>query len=279
MTSELEADLLSASQPLRIPGSGAERVITSVSVDQLSAKHCISRAELEAQAIELGVAPLHYLRNMGEFGAAGQLRLLRSGVALVGRGPVLKRALEQIAKRGVGRLLILIPSGAAGPGQAFATESLLLERAVRDACLSSSCESRPVRLRGDNPAEPVRGMHAVGACLTSSMDEQLLQFACRIARIPLVLAGVEGSRGQATTITPGDPGTALVYRPDHPHLPSERESAAIDARAALMAGTWMADQILNLLLDREPLLRGRLLYADLERQDMGEYPLDRQGGS
>jgi len=259
-----EADLLAASQGLEVPGMGEQRVLSPVAVERLAAAAGLPLWKVDALALQVGVTPLRYLRNRSQLGVEGQIRLLEAEVALVGAGPVILRALDLLAAQGVGRFRVLQPAGSAKEGPA---------KAVRNRNASCEVESRPFDVAAGNPAAALRGADAVGACLEDSGSEQLLQFACRMARLPVVLVGVAGSCGQATTVLPGDPGTALVYRPSHAHLDARRAGEAVDRRAALMVGTWLSEQLVRLLTGEGELLRGRLLYADMRASVMTEYPL------
>lgn len=220
-------------------------------------------------ALEADVTPLHYLRNLAQLGVEGQIRLLRSSVCVAGHAAVLERAVEILATNGVGRITLLAPPSPGSNGEASAR----LAGVARNRNGSCDVETRPLALKTGNPATAVAGADAVGACLEESMEEQLLQFACRVGKIPAVLAGVEGSRGQATTVLPGDPGVALVYRPSHPHLEPSRTGAEAEVKASLMVGTWLAEQLTRLVVGEGELLRGRLLYADLNTGELSEYPL------
>jgi molybdopterin/thiamine biosynthesis adenylyltransferase len=262
-----EPDILAASQPLRVPGTGEVRVLTADGVERLAAESGLPRRLVEAAALEAGVSPLHYLRNLAEIQAGGQARLLRATVALAGSGPVPERAVELLARKGVGRCLLLLPPDS----PPLAGERL--QEIARNRNASCEIEARTLNLREGNPAALLAGVAAAGACLEDSADEQLLQFACRVARVPLVLTGAAGHRGQATTVRPGDAGCALIYRPAHPHLEPRRRGVAIERRAGLMVGTWLAEQMLALLLDSGEILADRLLYADMEAGEMAEYPL------
>src|SRR5687768_12291595 len=104
MTTSAEADILTAAQPLRVPGQGERRVLSPMAVEQLSESLALPRWEVEAQALDLDVIPLRYLRNLARFSIEGQARLLRSTVAVVGSGPVLERTAEMLAVNGIGRL-------------------------------------------------------------------------------------------------------------------------------------------------------------------------------
>jgi molybdopterin/thiamine biosynthesis adenylyltransferase len=272
MTPQLEADLLAASQPLRLPGGGERRVLSPVAVDRLSQALSLPRWRVEALALDLEIAPLHYLRNLERFGAPGQLQLLRSAVAFIGYGPAIERALELVGLDGIGTVSILIPAVAPDDPDAL-SRAEHLAGILKNRNASCTVKMGVIGLKAGNPAASIQGADVVAACLSSSMDEQLLQFACRVSKIPLVLGAVQETRGQATTVFPGEAGTALVYKPSHPHLDSERAGCTIDAKAALMVGSWLSQQTTNILLDSGDTLRGRLLYADLNTAEISEYTL------
>lgn len=273
MNPAIEAQILAASQPLHVPGTGERRVLSPVAVERLAAGLGYPRWELEAAALELDVVPLHYLRNLSGCGADGQVRLLRSSAALLGTGPAIERALELLALAGVGRLRVLVPVAAEADSAPGAETAERLARAARNRNGSSEVTSATLALKGGNPVAAFGSLDVVAACLADSAEEQLLQFTCRMARLPLVLGGVQEGRGQATTILPGDAGVALVYKPRHPHLDPSRAGAPVAPKAALMVGAWLAEQVTRLLLGRGDLLRGGLLYADLHTGEMQEYPL------
>ncbi|MCC2670359.1 MAG: thiazole biosynthesis protein ThiF [Armatimonadetes bacterium] len=273
MDLQLEAAILTASQSRHIPGFGERRVLAPAAVKRLADAAERPAWDVEATALESEVVPLHYLRNLAELSMPGQIRLLRSCVALVGSGRPLERAVELLALQGVGRISLIVPALTEEEEPVALYEATRLARQVTNRNASCEVTTRSLRFRGGNPAEAVRGAQVVAACLPDAASEQLLQFACRMCRAPVILAGVEGNRGQAITVFPGDPGVALVYKPSHPHLSPDRTGAHVEARAALVAGTWLAGQSTAVLLESSDVLRGRLLYADLETGELAEYPL------
>jgi molybdopterin-synthase adenylyltransferase len=268
MKEGLEAEILAASQPLRLPGGAERRVLSPFAVERLALDAEVAPAEVEALALESGITPLHYLRNLATYGAGGQVSLLRSTVAVVGHSGAVQQTLELLAGSGVGRILLCTPSG-----YDLTVPPETLAQAARNQNSSCRVELRRIALQEGNPAAVLQGAGAVAGCLDRSNDEQLLQFACRMLRIPLVLAAASGRQGQGTTILPGDPGVALVYKPAHPHLDPDRIGYPADTRAALMVGTWLAEQLTRLVTGEGELLRGKLLFADLDRGEMEEYPL------
>jgi molybdopterin/thiamine biosynthesis adenylyltransferase len=251
-----------AAEPLRVPGSPEWQVLSPVSVGEIARAHGQPRWAVEAAALEAEIVPLHTMRNLARFTREGQIRLLRSVVAVVGDGPPLIVAMQRLGQAGVGRLRHLAPAADAVAEDAVA-------RAVAGANASVEVTRVPLDLRRGDPAALLEGAAAAVACLEDSMDETLLAAACRRPRLPLVCAAVGDTDGQVTVIFPGDRTLARIYRPEHPHLPPSRPgSTGTGGQSARMVGTWMADQVLSALLDHPDLLRHQLLYADLQTGQM-----------
>lgn len=270
-TASHEADILAASQPLRLPGLGERRVLTPDAASRLAAELALARREIEATALALEIIPLAYLKNLHPFGRQGQIRLLRSSVVLVGDSPCLARAMDLLAGNGVCAQHLLIPTGAE-PVDCDAVAKRL-GAAARSRNASCEITAATLDLKGGRPMNALGSPNVVASCLEDSMEEQLLQFACRMVRAPLVLSGAQEWQGQLTTVRPGDPGVALVYRPGHPHLEPQRRGVAVESKTALMVGSWISEQVTRLILDEGELMVGRLLFADMYAGDMGEYPL------
>jgi molybdopterin/thiamine biosynthesis adenylyltransferase len=266
-----EADILAASQPLIVPGVGQRRVLTPDAVARVAAESRLPRREIEATALSLDVVPHAYLKNLHQFGRHGQMRLLRSSVVLVGDSPCLARAMELLARAGVCAQHVLVPAKA----EPIDAEAVAKRLGAAARSRNASCEitGATLDLKAGRPMNTLGSPNVVASCLEDSMEEQLLQFACRMVRAPLVLAGAQEWQGQLTTIRPGDPGVALVYRPEHPHLEPRRHRVEVESKTALMVGAWIAEQVTRLILDEGELLVGRLLFADMYAGDMGEYPL------
>jgi hypothetical protein len=262
----LEAEILAASQPLRVPGQGERRVLSPIAVERLSEGSGVARREVEAVALDAGIVPLHYLRNLARREPADQARLLRSTVAVYGDPVVIERLAELLGLQGVGKLLFC-ESGSWKPEAGTRIASRLKNRNA-----NSELEGRTLNLRAA-PGAALEGAEVVAACLASSAEEQLLQFACRMLKVPVVMAGVQEHRGQATTIFPGDAGVALVYKPRHQHLEPERPPVDPESKMALVVATWMAEQIVAVLIGEGELLKDRLHYADLETGEAAAYPL------
>lgn len=257
----LEA-LRAAGERLRGPGGKEWRVISPVRVEEIAREHGQPRWAVEAAALEEEIVPLHAMRNLGRFGCAGQIRLLRAVAAVVGDGPPLIVCMRRLAAAGVGRLRHL-------PADADPAAEAGVASAVAGSNASTEVTRTPLDLRRGDPTALLQGADVVVACLEEAMEETLLDAACRRRQLPFVCAGVGDTDAQVTVIFPGDRTLARVYRPEHPCLPRSRPgSTGVGGQAALMAGTWMADQAVAALLDTPDLLRHQLFYANLQTGQM-----------
>jgi molybdopterin/thiamine biosynthesis adenylyltransferase len=238
-------------------------VISPVTIGEIARTHERSRREVEIAALEAGVVPLHSMRNIARFAVSGQLDLLRTDVAVIGAGPAVETCLARLAAYGVGGVRLLAPEGAPPP------DPEAVHRAVANVNAAVQTETGAIDLRRGDPTAVLRGVDLIVACLDDAMDETLLQSACRRLELPLICAGIHENAGQATAILPGDIGMARVYRPDHPHLERSRPGASlVGGQAALVVGSWMADQVVAVRLGTEEALRNRLLFADLATGQM-----------
>ncbi|HET89732.1 MAG TPA: HesA/MoeB/ThiF family protein, partial [Chloroflexi bacterium] len=83
------------------------RIIRRQRVHDLARQYDASIREVELAALEEGVVPWRYVRNVGTMGVAGQSTLLHSTVAVVGLGGLGGYVVEALARAGVGRLMLI----------------------------------------------------------------------------------------------------------------------------------------------------------------------------
>jgi ThiF family len=271
---DLRDAVLAAAEVRSMPGGVVWRILMPDAVGRIAADQEVDRRSVELAALDDEIVPVHYIRNIARFAIRGQMTLLKSGVALVAAGPAARKCLEALSVSGVGELRIFAPNGnPAGEEQKHAGELAALARNLNASVTVSGAVLDP---RRGNPVEALRGVSLVACCLENAMDEMLLQAACRRLAVPLVCAGVDGSSVQATTVLPGDPGVALIYRPEHIHLEKERPGALFgEGKAPTIAGAWMAEQAIAVLLEDGEILRGQLRYANLYEGELETYPLGR----
>lgn len=268
MTGELHDAVRSAAQTRPVPGGVPWRILMPDDVGEIAARLEVERRAVELAALDAEIVPVHYMRNIARFAIRGQMTLLESGIALMAAGAAARKCLEILSVSGVGELRLFPP-----PEMGEETAAELAELA-RNLNASVNVTPSQVDLRRDDPADAFRGLDLVACCVESAADEGLLQAVCRRLEVPLVCVGVQESRAQATVILPGDPGVGLIYKPVHPHIDRERPGATFGGgKAPVVAGAWLAEQSLAVLLGHPEALRGRLLFADLYEGEMETYPL------
>jgi molybdopterin/thiamine biosynthesis adenylyltransferase len=254
---------------------GDVRVIRLRSVHGLAEAFGCSVREVELSALEAGVVPWRYLRNLGTAGIEGQIKLLRSAVAVVGLGGLGGYVAEALARAGVGRLILI-------DGDVFEEHNLnrqLLSAEVRlgtakvqaarerVAGINSAVEVRghATRLTGENLPQLLEGADVVVDALDRLPIRLTLQAGARALGVPLVHGSIAGFLGQVMTIFPGDPGLAGLYG-EESELPEQGLEAQLGTPAAtpMAVAAWEAQEVLKILLGRGELLRHRLLVLDME---------------
>src|SRR5450756_2829794 len=89
------------------PDKKKMRVIDLQSIRLISSQKKVTRREAETFCLENNVVPIRYLRNIGTIGIEGQLKLLRSTVAVCGAGGLGGTIIELLARQGIGHLVII----------------------------------------------------------------------------------------------------------------------------------------------------------------------------
>ncbi len=265
---------------------GGTRIVRLRQVHELAAASDCPIREVELAALEMGVVPWRYLRNLGTVGLEGQIKLLRATVAVVGQGGLGGYVTEALARAGVGRLVLIdddvfeehnfnrqILSAEARLGtekvqaarQRVAEINGAVEVVVHAVMLT--CENLPLLLEGADVV--VDGLDRLPARL-------VLQEGAQALGIPMVHGSIAGFLGQVMTILPGDPGLRGLYGEQN-DLPEQGLEAQLGTPATtpMAVAAWEAQEVVKILLGRGELLRHRLLVMDMEA---GTVEILRLGG-
>ncbi|MGD2103699.1 MAG: HesA/MoeB/ThiF family protein [Anaerolineae bacterium] len=253
---------------------GANRVICLEDVRKLAEDFGSVRG-VERAALEQGVVPARYLRNLGTIGIAGQLKLMRASVAIVGLGGLGGYVTEALARMGVGRLILidgdtfeesnlnrqlLSSEGALGAAKARSAGQRVAEvnRAVATICHAEA-------LTGANASRLLKGADVVVDALDRLPTRLILQDAARDIGIPMVHGSIGGFLGEVMTILPGDPGLHTLYG-DGAGLPEQGLEAELGTPVGtpMAVAAWEAQEVAKILTGKGELLRGRLLVIDME---------------
>ncbi|TET51465.1 MAG: HesA/MoeB/ThiF family protein, partial [Anaerolineales bacterium] len=199
--------------------NGDPVTVGAAEVEQLASAHALGRREVELAALDAGIAPRRYVRNLGTVGMDGQARLLRSCVAVVGLGGLGGYVVEGLARMGVGRLLVI-------DGDDFEETNLNrqllslrgnMEMGKVEAALervgqvndSVEIVGHTARLGAENLDTLLAGAQVVVDCLDRLHSRLVLQAGARRLGIPMVHGSIAGFLGQVIPILPGAPGLEL----------------------------------------------------------------------
>ena len=221
-----------------------------------------------------GQMPERYLRNLGTIGIAGQLRLLRAKVAVVGAGGLGGHVIELLARQGVGSLVVIDGDCFARHNlnrQLLATEKTLNRNkaeaaAERVAIVNSDVQVTPVlqMLDATNAPEILAGMDVLVDALDTISSRRMLLQVARELRIPLVHAAIAGFTGQVATVLPGDTGIPALFARQTDSDRGVETSLGNPAPTPALAAALQAQEVVKLITGIGQPLSGQLLYFDLE---------------
>lgn len=229
--------------------------------------------DVELAALETSVVPWRYVRNIGTLGLAGQAKLLRSAVAVVGLGGLGGYVAEALARMGVGQLILIDGDTFEEHNlnrQILSSESRLgtpktevAKGRIAEVNSAVDVSTHPVMLARENAARLLAGADVVVDALDRLSTRLVLQESAQANNIPMVHGSIAGFLGQVMTILPGDPGLRLLYGDGE--VPERGLEASLGTPAAtpMAVAAWEAQEVVKLLTGEGDLLRGRLLVMDM----------------
>jgi molybdopterin/thiamine biosynthesis adenylyltransferase len=250
------------------------RVIRLQHARELAAASDCSLREVELAALEMGVVPWRYLRNLGTLGLEGQAALLRATAAVVGLGGLGGYVVESLARVGVGRLILI--DGDVFEEHNFNRQLLSAEERLgadkvqaalqRVAAINGAVEvvGHAVMLTRENLSRLLEGADVVVDALDRLPIRLTLQEGAQTMGIPMVHGSIAGFLGQVMTIFPGDPGLRGLYGAGT-DLPEQGLEAQLGTPAAtpMAVAAWEAQEVVKILTGQGELLRHRLLVMDM----------------
>ena len=230
--------------------------------------------EESLRELEAGQMPERYRRNQGTVGTAGQLRLLRAKVAVVGAGGLGGHVIELLARQGVGHLLIIDGDNFACHNlnrQVLATARTLgmnKARAAADrvAVVNSDVEVEaiPQMLDETKATEWLAGMDVVVDALDTLSARRMLLAVAQNLRIPLVHAAIAGFTGQVATIWPDDLANSALFASRTDCDRGVETVLGNPAATPAIAAALQAQEVVKIITGVGQPLRGKILYFDLE---------------
>ena len=249
---------------------------------QAAKDFALTLADVEGTILENGLLPARYQRNQQMISTAQQLQLLRSTVAVVGAGGLGGYILEELARLGVGQIIVL-------DDDVFEEHNLNRQLLSAPAKLGRvKVEVAAERLAEINPAVTVRAVRArcdkaqgatllTGAdCVVDAVDNVAsrleLEDLCEGLQLPLVHGAIAGWYGHVMTIFPGDRSLAKLYRHWSGGKGIEAQLGNPAFTPAVVA-SFEAAEVCKILLGQGRLLRNRQLNINLLDMEVEEIPL------
>jgi len=263
-------------------------VISLKAVNKIAQDRGITARGVEITALEQGIVPMRYLRNIGTIGHEGQIKLLRSVVAVIGAGGLGGGIIELLARHGVGHIIIIDSERFAETDlnrQLLATEkdlgeykAAVAERRVREINSAVAVTSHLETITRENARQLIKGAQVVVDGLDNLPSRFITEEACRELGIPFVYGTIAGFGGQLMTIFPGDEGLSSIYgSPDAlPERGVEVETGNPSATPTMIAA-WQVQEVIKIITGIGKTLRNRLLMLDSNEGIAKEIEL-RSGG-
>lgn len=225
---------------------------------------------------------LRYERNIGAITQAEQVTLQNARVCIIGCGGLGGFLVEYLGRLGIGHITAVDGDGF---DRTNLNRQLLSEEGNIGLSKAAQAKDRLARvnpsvevtaleqfLEAENAAGILAGHHLVLDALDSIPHRLMLQRVCKELEIPLVHGAVEGWFGQVTTVFPGDESLCRLYPGCTEATPPERGVATLSFAPAFIASLQAAEAV-KVLLNKEPLLRNKVLFADLMANRFDVLPL------
>jgi len=227
---------------------------------------------VELEALECGIVPHRYERNIGSIGVEGQIQLLQSTVAVVGVGGLGGVVCEILARSGVGTLLLIdddeydesnlnrqihCDESNIGCSKVFSSKRRIAE-------INSAIESchYDIRLTSDNAEDVIKSADVVVDCLDNIPSRFELQSCCFNLEISMVHGAVAGMMGQVMTIHPGDQGLELIYEEGYAERGVELSLGNLPSTVANVA-SMQCSEVMKVITGFAQPLEGKILFLDL----------------
>ena len=232
----------------------------------------VTVAIVEGIALERGIMPARYQRNRTIIDVGNQLVLFRSSVAVIGCGGLGGYVVEELARLGVGRIVVIDPDVFEEHNlnrQLFSTPENLgtakvAAAAGRIAAVNPAVAVVPVQaaFSPENGPGLLEGCQVVVDALDSIQVRLELAEVCTELNLPLVHGAIAGWFGHVATQLPGDDTVQTIYRAWTGGKGVEQTLGNPSFTPAVVASLEVAE-VCKLLLGQGTPLRGRQLMIDL----------------
>ena len=269
----LHDHILKSAQPCFLPNKRPCSIISISERDAIAAALSLSKRKVEIAALEAGVVPQRYLRNIGSLEVAGQKKLLQAKALLVGAGGLGGTIAQLLARMGLGILVMADGDFFTEDNlnrQAFSLEENIgvsKVRAARSQIMKINAATEVETYEGyvtdKELAFLIQGAEVAVDALDNMPSRFSLEKVCKEAKVPLVHGAVAGFSGQVTVIYPEDTGFASFYG-----SPAAVPEKGIEVELGNLAGIVSAvasvqvQEVVKIITGIGRPLRNRLLFLD-----------------
>jgi len=269
----LHDHILKSAQPCFLPNKRPCSIISISERDAIAAALSLSKRKVEIAALEAGVVPQRYLRNIGSLEIAGQKKLLQAKALLVGAGGLGGTIAQLLARMGLGILVMADGDFFTEDNlnrQAFSLEENIgvsKVRAARSQIMKINAATEVETYEGyvtdKELAFLIQGAEVAVDALDNMPSRFSLEKVCKEAKVPLVHGAVAGFSGQVTVIYPEDTGFASFYG-----SPAAVPEKGIEVELGNLAGIVSAvasvqvQEVVKIITGIGRPLRNRLLFLD-----------------
>ncbi len=256
------------------PDGKTHLVISLKTTASIVSSQGVPAKEVEIAALNQGIIPRRYLRNIGTVGLEGQIKLLQSTVGVVGAGGLGSTVIELLARQGIGHLIIIDSDRFAEDNlnrQIMSTEENLGQykvisaaKRVKEINSATTVTTFQERLTGDNAQSLLSGARVVVDGLDNLSSRLVVEQICRGLAIPYVYASIGGFNGQLMTVFPEDVGLASLYGSSSATMPEQGIETTIGnppTTVALMAALQVQEAVKIITGVGTP-IRNQVLLAD-----------------
>ena len=238
---------------------------------EASERFGVRLADVEGVALEAGLLPARYRRNRETVSKADQLRLFRSRVAVIGCGGLGGYLIEELARLGVGTLVLIDPDVfeehnlnrqlLSSPDRLGQTKVEAAVQRVAEINPAVTTVPRRAALSAANGRELLAGADAVMDGLDNVLTRRELAAVCRDLAVPMIHGAIAGWYGQVAVQLPGQDLTPLL-RPTAQGKGVETSLGNPSFTPAVVASLQVAE-LAKVLLGLGKPLSGRVLFVNL----------------
>lgn len=200
---------------------GVDNELTLEQAQRFAEQTQIPLRIVEWFALDNGLTPCRYQRNVGSLGIAGQKKLLESKVIVVGLGGLGGYVLEELARVGVGQIATVdceVFDETNLNRQLLCEEGNLGKKKVAQAKDRLKRVNKAVEMTGfatpldELPKEIWHDGDLAFDCLGNIDDRFVLAERCSEAHVPLVHGAIAGWYGQVGVVWPGSGMLKKMYK-------------------------------------------------------------------